>query len=503
MSGPGIPPHPPQPSSQLGDYRVGGMVSEGAWTRTYEAEQISVRRQVLLERIKPGEEENEEVIEAFLADVRAKAAVDHPVIGSVYEAVRNGKLVFYTRELLQGRSLEELHEAGEQLDPREVATLLGQLGDAIHYMQERGVASLPLHPRHLVLGNHGVLRMVNLAVGGRMDPAVEALDRNLVCEVFSDLLAPGRPGSTRLRKLLTMLGSDAPPGWDRIGHTGRKLAHELSEGAKSISQPEAPAPQPEPERSRGTGVLRPLLAGLLVLSALVAGGVYFLNRPRIPRARVLDQMIEITGATATGPGSVKVPIPAYWIDAHEVTIAEYATFLKALAMIDEDRRNAYDHRDQPKGKDGHEPEDWAAMLAASESGGFWNALPITPNCPVVNVDWWDAYAYAGWRGGRLPTLEEWLAAAEGTAPRTSGWGEVDAAVPDQTPSGIHGLAGNVSEWVRDPGHNPAFPMNPRAPVACGASYRHPRNGILACTWLESRDQKQADLGFRIVREAKP
>ena len=37
----------------LGDYRVGRKLSEGTRTRTYEAEQISVRRPVLLERIKP------------------------------------------------------------------------------------------------------------------------------------------------------------------------------------------------------------------------------------------------------------------------------------------------------------------------------------------------------------------------------------------------------------------------------------------------------------------
>ena len=143
------------------------------------------------------------------------------------------------------------------------------------------------------------------------------------------------------------------------------------------------------------------------------------------------------------------------------------------------------------------------MHAAATRGGEWNKLPVTLNCPVVNVDWWDAYAFANWRGGRLPTLEEWLAAA-GRAPlAVSDWGEVDAAPADRTPNAIHGLAGNVSEWVRDPGLNPAFPMNPKAPMACGASYQHPRNGIVACTWLASRESRSPDLGFRILRESPP
>ena len=500
MSGPGEISQPPP---QLGDYRVGKLVAEGVRTQTFEAEQISVRRKVLLERIKPGVALDEEVVGAFLADVRAKAAVDHPVVGSVYQGVEDGELVYYTRELLQGRSLAELHEGGEEFDPRRIAALLGQLGEAIHYLNERGMARLPLEPGHLVLGHHDVLRMVNLAVAGGVDPVVETHDRQLVSELLLDLVAVSRPGSTRLRKLLAMLGGDEALSWDRVGHTAKKLSHELSEGAKSVSQPEVPTSPPASRRNAGAGVLMPFLLGLLVLGAMAAGGVFLLNRQGVPKARPLNAMVRVTGATSVGPHGEKVLIPAYWIDAHEVTIAEYAEFLDVLEVIGEDQRDVYDHRDQPNGKDGHGPEDWTAMRTAAEKGGSWKELPVTLNCPVVNLDWWDAYAYANWRGGRLPSLAEWLAAAQGTAPATSGWGAVDSSDADRTPDGVHGLAGNVSEWVRDPGVNPAFPMNPKASMACGASYRHPRNGFLACTWLESRDTKRPDLGFRIIRVHAP
>ena len=75
MSDPG--PNP-QEAPTFGDYRVGRLVSEGARTRTYEAEQISVRRKVLLERLKPGGTEDEDTREAFLADVRAPSETSRP-----------------------------------------------------------------------------------------------------------------------------------------------------------------------------------------------------------------------------------------------------------------------------------------------------------------------------------------------------------------------------------------------------------------------------------------
>ncbi len=88
----------------------------------------------------------------------------------------------------------------------------------------------------------------------------------------------------------------------------------------------------------------------------------------------------------------------------------------------------------------------------------------------------EARGYCASKGGRLPTDDEWLAAAGGDKPRRYPWGDTgavcrraawgldsgpcgeDADGPDTvgahpegaTPLGIHDLAGNVAEWVEAP-----------------------------------------------------
>lgn len=93
--------------------------------------------------------------------------------------------------------------------------------------------------------------------------------------------------------------------------------------------------------------------------------------------------------------------------------------------------------------------------------------------PVVGVSWPGAVAFCAARGARLPTDAEFERAARGLAGTTYPWGEDDAdpcahavvrtrqgegcgagvtaEVGSRPPGhfGIHDLAGNVHEWVRD------------------------------------------------------
>ncbi|MEA2318298.1 MAG: hypothetical protein QOD44_2487 [Solirubrobacteraceae bacterium] len=89
--------------------------------------------------------------------------------------------------------------------------------------------------------------------------------------------------------------------------------------------------------------------------------------------------------------------------------------------------------------------------------------------PATEVAFDDAAAFCAWAGARLPTGDEWEAAARGTDGRAwpwgadfdaarcacaeAGWGWTAAATahPDgASPCGAEQLAGNVWEWVADP-----------------------------------------------------
>jgi formylglycine-generating enzyme required for sulfatase activity len=156
-----------------------------------------------------------------------------------------------------------------------------------------------------------------------------------------------------------------------------------------------------------------------------------------------------------------IALPEFNIDVTEVTVAQYAEFLAAVGESHE-----YDHPDQPAGKS-HRNRQWDRLYEVAVGQGELEGVRININFPAVFVDWFDAYAYARWRGRRLPTEQEWEKAARGISGQRYPWGSderVDAAniyrgdprqkwsLPgaylfDKSPYGAVDMAGNVSEWT--------------------------------------------------------
>ncbi|HYP29432.1 MAG TPA: SUMF1/EgtB/PvdO family nonheme iron enzyme [Blastocatellia bacterium] len=192
-----------------------------------------------------------------------------------------------------------------------------------------------------------------------------------------------------------------------------------------------------------------------------------------------------------------VTLPAFYIDRTEVTNSAYKKFVDAT---------------------GHEPPGgW-------KDGTFPEGLD---NHPVTGVSWQDAVDYATWAGKRLPTEEEWEAAARGSEGWLYPWGnewkadlanigtkstrEVGQFPGGASPSGALDMIGNVWEWTADefhlyPGNTEEAPEN----IKQASLFRIIRGGaydgskLHTATYrgfVEADSRKYNKTGFRCARSA--
>lgn len=491
----------PAPEERLlGEYRLKELVAENTVSTTWLAEQTSVSRLVLVDELRADQSGQKE---AFLANIRAKAAVDHPLIGSVYEAVAGPGPCYYAHELLPGVTLAMREATKQRLAPARLAYLLRRVAEAHLQHETLGQATSPLGLDAVRQDEHGVVRLENLAIAGPRAPEQSVRDIVHLGSALVRLIAAEQPGATRMLTVCAWMrgeGIDAPLAWDQVRDFCMQIEHQLADATSSLTATRAGVSA----RKKQPVVL------IAVATAVVGLGIVVLAsrmRPPAPsappRVRLPDAVNVVAGDYPTPDGSAESH-RGFRISAHEITIGEYAGFLEILAILAKDgRERTFDPAGQAAGKTSHEPADWPAQLAAAKANGVWRNQPVTLDCPVTGVDWWDAAAYAEWKKARLPTQEEWFAALHlevktPAAVPPGGWAPVTAQTFDRTPAGLLGMAGSVSEWTAKPATNPANPLGEKLWVVIGGSYLKPGSNALSREWTADRSLRRPDLGFRVV-----
>jgi formylglycine-generating enzyme required for sulfatase activity len=125
------------------------------------------------------------------------------------------------------------------------------------------------------------------------------------------------------------------------------------------------------------------------------------------------------------------------------------------------------------------------------------------NRPVVGVDWWSAYHFANWVGGRLPSQDEFKKIQLSTPKSASIFKSNRQTHPDDVASDgqIRHLLGNVSEWTKSvDGSKENLNI-----VVSGGSFliAEKRANVAGFYRSISPHHRAKDIGFRVVFSTLP
>ena len=275
-------------------------------------------------------------------------------------------------------------------------------------------------------------------------------------------------------------------------------------------------------------------------------------RPRIPRrltgpAPMQEMVIVEAGAFVMGTddrtvaydnerSAHEVFLPSFWIDTAPVSNAAYSEFIEDGGYR---RPELYSQagRDWLASARVEAPQFWERHDGGWQVNRFGHLAPLSPNEPVQHVCYYEAEAYARWRGKRLPTEAEWEKAAswdpERQSKRLYPWGnelpspehanldqlsfgpmEIGAYPAGSSWYGCHQMIGDVWEWVASdfrgyPGFQ-AWPYREYSEVFFGDEYRMLRGGswgtrpgVIRNTFRnwDYPIRRQIFSGFRCARDA--
>lgn len=458
-------------SALAGRYTLVRELGQGGMATVYLATDLKLGRPVALKVLAPATRAYLGS-ERFQREVHFLAQLSHPHIVPLFEADEVDGFLFYTMEYVEGESLEDRLGREGPLAIEEAVRIVAEVGDALQYAHERGVIHRDVKPGNILLSrgharvsdfgiaklmaDEGAARQPPLtsrdvvmgtpeymspeqASAGRIDPRSDIYS---LAVVLYEMLA-GEPPFTgpNRQAILARVRNDAvrplrsvrptlPPHLERALDAGlAKVPPDRPPSVKAfvdlLMHPDVRPPRPVVPR------LAWAVLGAAIVLALAWRMVWSGRVAHVPAGMTLVPagVYPVGGAPARPPTAAR--LDSFYIDSTEVTVRAYLRYLEAT------------HGTAPW--TGQPPERW----------------------PATGVLWVEAAAYCGWRDpdGRLPTEDEWEAAARGPDGRRYPWGDAwivghanaDSLRGDFVPVGTDTLGrswvgavdmvGNAWEWT--------------------------------------------------------
>ncbi len=140
---------------RAGRYEITGELGRGAMGVVYRAVDPVIGRNVAVKTIRLSEEgtglTRPELLKRFQTEARAAGLLTHPNIVVVYDAGEENGLYFITMELVEGKSVQSLLDAGHGFPVPRLLRIMEQTCSALQFAHERSIVHRDIKPANLML----------------------------------------------------------------------------------------------------------------------------------------------------------------------------------------------------------------------------------------------------------------------------------------------------------------------------------------------------------------
>ncbi|MGC1851961.1 MAG: Stk1 family PASTA domain-containing Ser/Thr kinase [Solirubrobacterales bacterium] len=145
-----------------GRYRLLRRIGSGGMADVWLAEDSHLQRRVALKILHGRFAQDREFVERFRREAEAAAGLSHPNIVAVYDRGDVEGTYYIAMQLLEGRSLKELIDAG--LKPEQSASLIRQVLEAAGYAHRHGVVHRDLKPQNVIVDDEGKATVTDFGI---------------------------------------------------------------------------------------------------------------------------------------------------------------------------------------------------------------------------------------------------------------------------------------------------------------------------------------------------
>ena len=148
----------------FGKYKLLDLLGRGGGGSVFVAQHTTMNRRVALKIIPKQLGGDSALLERFLVEARAIAALDHPNIVHAYSLDNEGDRYYMVLELVEGRDLQRMVEADGPLDYSRAADYIRQAAEGLDHAHSRKMIHCDIKPSNLLVNPQGVVKILDLGM---------------------------------------------------------------------------------------------------------------------------------------------------------------------------------------------------------------------------------------------------------------------------------------------------------------------------------------------------
>ena len=160
------------PGTLLDHYRIVRCLGQGGMGVVYKAEDEKLGRSVAVKLLPETTRRNPVALERFWREARAASSLNHPGICTIYELNESGDQPFIVMELLQGKSMDKIHQ--RQMPYAKLLDFGAQVADALDAAHRKGILHRDIKPGNIFLSPSGQTKILDFGLAklerGKMIP---------------------------------------------------------------------------------------------------------------------------------------------------------------------------------------------------------------------------------------------------------------------------------------------------------------------------------------------
>ncbi|TWU57913.1 serine/threonine protein kinase [Rubripirellula reticaptiva] len=150
--------------AKLGGYRIVRLLGRGAMGAVYEAQQVSLDRQVALKTIRDRLAGNPASLARFIREAYAAAQLTHHNVVQIYDFGEDAGRHYFSMEWVRGGPLDAVVRQKGSLDPRLAAGYILQAARGLQFAHRHGMVHRDIKPSNLLLSDDGVVKVADLGL---------------------------------------------------------------------------------------------------------------------------------------------------------------------------------------------------------------------------------------------------------------------------------------------------------------------------------------------------